>query len=560
MRATFRIGRRGFFWWVLLTGGGIAHSATATTAYQEGPPVERVSLQLSASVTAAGTTVWMQGILNSEAKSTVLYVEVMNRHGAVWQGVYPVHQRIAQGSIALPDTLTSGWYQVRAYTQAMRNLGAASFTTRPLLVVNPYQKTTSLASPPSGPAEASASVPPLSPEIAVTLNRSTYHPRDSVAVRIHWDTPLDTARMAVSVRRAYPLEQLREVEPAVSSGFSGNVLYPVEDEGLTVSGRVQEQQGTARGRMVTLSIPGSDPYFQYTFVDSAGRFHLSVAPDRQGTQNVILQMSDTSLRVQWTLDEKFAPENTYPTASFPPLADSVWQAWQAACAQRTQIHDSYALPDDSVTIPLLKHARFYGSPNYEIILDEYTPLPTFLEVNRELLVAVRLRQRRGRYDMDVFDIPNRTFLEGEPSVFMDGVLVHDLNYLVNFPPDQIVRIETVNRRTYYGEYRLDGTVAVYTRSGNSYEPALQPSALSKTLDLYRPPRPFTAPKRAPHEPDLRTLLHWQPGIVLSGDSLTVSFANADELGEFEVVVEGITRDGRPVSGRQSYMVLPDETP
>lgn len=38
-------------------------------------------------------------------------------------------------------------------------------------------------------------------------------------------------------------------------------------------------------------------------------------------------------------------------------------------------------------------------------------------------------------------------------------------------------IETINRRTYYGQYRMDGVVAIYTQAGDAYRDALAPSAL-----------------------------------------------------------------------------------
>jgi hypothetical protein len=173
--------------------------------------------------------------------------------------------------------------------------------------------------------------------------------------------------------------------------------------------------------------------------------------------------------------------------------------------------------------------------------------------------GVRLRNRQGTYDFDVFDIPTRTFLEGEPAVFIDGVLIRDVNYLVNFPPSEIERIETVNRRTYYGEYRLDGVIAVYTRSGDAYGPALPPTARREPTVLYTPPRTFTSPDAlADYEPDFRSLLHWQPLVNLQNDPLTVEVTNADELGTFEVVVAGVSDRGEPVFGRATYTVTLDE--
>jgi hypothetical protein len=57
-----------------------------------------------------------------------------------------------------------------------------------------------------------------------------------------------------------------------------------------------------------------------------------------------------------------------------------------------------------------------------------------------------------------------------------------------------------------------------------------------------------------HEPDFRRLLHWQPLVELSGGAQEITVANADELGTFEVIVEGITDRGEQIFGRATYTV------
>ena len=316
-------------------------------------------------------------------------------------------------------------------------------------------------------------------------------------------------------------------------------------------------------RVVVLSIPGKNPYLEYDFTDEEGRFQIPIKESRQGKQDIVLQTADTSLRVQWMLDEKFVPENTYQADALPVVAESALKAVRQSYADRSQSMAQYGLfrTPDSVVVRNETDFRFYGAPNFTIRPDDYIALPNFVEVNRELMPATRLRQSNGRYDLDVFDISTRKFLDGEPSVFMDGVLIHDISYLVSFPPSEIERIETVNRRTYYGEYRMDGTIAIYTKSGDAYLPALPSSALRQPVMLYSPYQPFSVPDALPaNEPDFRTLLYWHPALTLGRKPYTLDIANADELGEFEVLVEGITPDGRLFHGRQTYTVSLGEIP
>ena len=525
------------------------------------PSPERVHLQLSERVIGAGETLWFQGTLQGDPSlSTVLYAEVLNRAGAVVQGIFAVEDGVARGQLSLPDTLSGGWYQVRAYTQWMRNEGPAAFATQPLLVVNAYED--ELSVPASGQRAlaqlAGSQQEEAAGAVQIELDQARYRPRESVTMRLQLADAAQHARVAISVRKVDPITRYQPPGRAAVPAETPADLrrYSWEDDGLTLSGSVTGMDQSTADRTVILSIPGADPYFEYDFVDQQNRFRIPINQRRQGQQEVVLQTADPTLPVQWSVDEKFAPENTYAREVFPEVPAAALQELLATYTKRSRINAQYDLfrPADSAAVAGRSDFRFYGAPNFTVRSDDYVALPNFVEVNRELMPGVRLRNRQGTYHFDVFDIPTRTFLEGEPAVFIDGVLIRDVNYLVNFPPSEIERIETVNRRTYYGEYRFDGVIAVYTKSGDAYGPALSPTARREQAVLYTAPQTFISPDLADYEPDFRSLLHWQPLVNLQGDAQTIEVTNADELGTFEVVVEGVSDRGELVFGRATYTV------
>ena len=549
--------------------------ASGMPAYQDS--LERVQLFLSEEVLAAGKTLWFQAILLGDTpRSRVLCVEVMGRRGAVVQGIYPAHEGIAQGQLTLPDTLSNGWYQVRAYTQWMRNQGASTFETQPLLVLNPNKRIPRSSEPvdkkvsaPSAESTTSGSTPL---EVFIVLSKTRYRPREPVSAAIQLPEGADTARVAVAIRKVSPIAR-----GAMLSGplYNGDRLvqddqyrenteegyrYPREDEGLLLSGTARGMSEKTTDRTVVLSVPGKNPYFEYDVLGQDDRFQMPVRETLFGIQNVVLQAIDTSAHLQWQLDEKFAPENTFSTDDMPGLPPSVIENIHRTMVQRAQINAQYDLylPQDSTKRPDQVDFRFYGAPNFTVRPDEYIALPTFTEMVRELMTGVRLKKSKGKYDLDVFDVATRNFLEGEPSVFVDGVLIHDLNYLVGLSPDEVDLIEIVNRRTYYGEYRMAGTVAIYTKAEDAYLPALPTYAWHQPSSFYTLPIPFSPADSLPvYQPDLRTLLLWKPSIRLTRNSHSVEAQNADELGEFEIVVAGTAPDGRPVYGRTTYEVMWD---
>jgi hypothetical protein len=181
------------------------------------------------------------------------------------------------------------------------------------------------------------------------------------------------------------------------------------------------------------------------------------------------------------------------------------------------------------------------------------------EICRELLPGIQLKVGNNQYDFNVFDVRTRTFLPDEPKLFVDGVLVYDKEQVANLPPENIEKIETVNRRTFYGDFRFDGVISIFTKAGNIYESMLPPEALKTKLFFYNQPDRFPIIQHEEEEmrvPDLRSLIYWNPDIKFDEEGkLTLGYNHSDETGTFEIILEGITTDGIPFSHGVNYEVV-----
>lgn len=89
-----------------------------------------------------GETVWLggkmlyQNRLMADSLSRILYVDVMNNKTEVIQTeIFPIREGKVQGGFVLSDSLNSGDYFIRAYTQWMRNYPDRDFFLRPLPVL-----------------------------------------------------------------------------------------------------------------------------------------------------------------------------------------------------------------------------------------------------------------------------------------------------------------------------------------------------------------------------------------------------------------------------------------
>jgi len=703
--------------------------------WQEQLPAEEVHLVLAEPVLAAGDTLRFGTYLQQKAAaSRVLYVELLNGQEAVSQGIYTVNKNTASGQLFLPDTLSSGSYRLRAYTQWMRNLGEHTFFDQPILVVNPNAQQTmtnrekaanQLSFYPEGKhwiaglpqrllieyGDDQASLPgsvirlsdtvrladfrlehglavvalqphedqrylaelylpsgdtlatvlprperagvslqaefrgkvlhlqayashaeqrylvvrsanqlmysevfadtalvqelpldlgqetlleitvldekanvltqrlllsPARPRtINIRLDKNIYAPRAPVKAQLMVAEDMDGAKVSVSVRKVHPVpaqsKDARWINDRLISQASPfpawkNILttpeapkFAKEEEYLLLSGVVNKKGLPIRDQQVLLSVPGINPHFDYDETDSRGRYDLPVY-NVYGEHEIVLQLAQDSLPADWTIYEKFAPILANDFKAGIELDGDQWKALSSEYRQREQIRRQYEAFRPNSDEVAKRTSRFYGAPNFEIVPDEYINLPSFVEVCRELMPGIQLRQEGGHYAFKVFDVRTRTFLEGAPGLVLDGVLIDDADAIAELQPSTIDRIETVNRRTYYGEYRFDGVIAVYTKEGEAYLNALPPAAEVQKVSFFTPYRPFVRPDSlAAHLPDFRTLLYWKPLLSLEGGkNMEITFGNADELGEFEIVVEGRTGEGQKIYGETTYTVSMSE--
>jgi hypothetical protein len=89
-------------------------------------PIEKLYLQLDRDLYFSGQEVWFKGYFMSgflpSASNSTLFVELLNNQSTlILRKVLPVFGAVSYGDFKLPDTLSTGSYQLRAYSPLMLN-------------------------------------------------------------------------------------------------------------------------------------------------------------------------------------------------------------------------------------------------------------------------------------------------------------------------------------------------------------------------------------------------------------------------------------------------------
>ena len=127
----------------------IKHLTEQFERYNQQRPTEKVYLHTDRETYLTGETIWMKGYLfngtthTADTVSRVLYVDLIDpvaRKVRLRLQLKPENS-YAPGQLSLPDSLPAGTYQLRAYTNFMRNEPAAYFFTKTLTVLRPEETT-----------------------------------------------------------------------------------------------------------------------------------------------------------------------------------------------------------------------------------------------------------------------------------------------------------------------------------------------------------------------------------------------------------------------------------
>ena len=104
-----------------------------------------------------------------------------------------------------------------------------------------------------------------------------------------------------------------------------------------------------------------------------------------------------------------------------------------------------------------------------------------------------------------------------------------------------------------------GVINLITKSGDwAYVPVKYSSNTS--ISGYNASRVFYSPQHlsdsnSSYEPDLRSTLLWEPDINLDGNKeVILKYYNGDNSSLIQIIVEGITTSGIPITGKAEYEI------
>lgn len=494
---------------------------------------------------------------------------------------FKVDHGTAYGSIFLPDTLSSGPYQLTAFTNYMRNSGEGSFFSEEIFIANRFDKDLSALDMYSGTSnlsdDNSVRDTPGNFLLIISPDKTEYCHREKINLVIKLPGNLSGLQADVSVSVSedapgtdgnisicdYLSVPSRDTIPMISTETDGYTFLP-EVKGEIIQGRVIDQNSreAVADACVFLSVKDTLVDLKYDYTDANGLFRF-LLNDYYDGKDLIFSIKDPGGRkLKIEPGDKFELINGFEPLKNPVnpgLKDYIIKSQDIVSVQKVYQTVSVKAAEKQFNTGIACPQLYY-KPSYCVYPADFMPLNDFVEISGEILPPqLRIRKINDKYVASMADEKLQMFLDQEPVVFLDGVLINDLNQIIRMGSSKIKKVEMVCTRYVYGELVFPGILAVFSTNDEIENMQPCPVSLRMRLEKYHPYSGFTTPvneeQYPDNKPDFRQLLYWNPDVRIKEDYIQIpGFYASDHSGNYIIRVEGVTFDGNPVSATAKISV------
>jgi len=329
--------------------------------------------------------------------------------------------------------------------------------------------------------------------------------------------------------------------------------YLPEMEGLLIKGKIINRTTNLPGANINayLSVPGESFLFAPAASNSSGDILFNMKKF-YGKKEIITQ-TDNAVDSNYRIDISNAYSDNF-SENAPSLfvLNKNLRTYLVEKNIEVQVENSFLVQKKNHYLPNedIDTLNFYGKPDWQYYLDNYTRFQTMDEVLHEYVLDVHFRKRSDNYLFTVGNDDFKSYFDDAPLVLIDGVPVFDNNSLMSMNPLKIKKLDIVARRFFSGSLISSGIISFGTYEGDLAGFDMDTRAIALEYDGLQSQREFYSPvyndsvATNTHLPDFRNVLSWMPQIKTDRNRATqLSFYTSDIAGKFAIVIQGLTGEG-----------------
>ncbi|MGX1929618.1 hypothetical protein [Flagellimonas sp. 2504JD4-2] len=400
-------------------------------------------------------------------------------------------------------------------------------------------------------------------DFEIVLPKKAFGKREFVGIEISNNTaPLVKGVFSISVRKIdslprpslpNPINEMLLIQSGLNQVKLGGSIFLPELRGELITGTLVSGSGQLSDQKVAISLSKTYPVIKTAITDEKGRFFVNINEEDRKGEMQLLVLGDNADGTRIVLDkpnqidhEKFTFEQLKIS---PDMVKIILER-----NVHNQIESAYFHKrNDSTIIENTEH-KLLKDLSDVYLLDDYQRFSNLRETIVEILDNVWIKKEKDDYKIQIRGTESFFVDSNEvPLVLVDGFVVKDINNLLEYDIKQIESITVSQDKYYVGAQVFHGVLSISTRDQNFasfeedgiYEERLLPSLGKKKYFFQGYGDDITDAQRK--YPDFRYQLFWQPQLEIKEKKTEVGFYTSDNVGDFRIVVQGYTRDGKPVS-------------
>jgi len=452
-------------------------------------------------------------------------------------------QGFATGIINIPDSLSTGYYQIRAYTN-YPNIDNY-YCIREILITNRFGKTQNKTLCFSNIKEEKH----IKQDI-IEISKNDYTTKENVQLTFNTTETLNsTIRVINKTQWNSQLEPIiGKCEPfSINEGYNPITPY----KGILITGIVTDSATNKpiKDAVVFISLEDSTVRLRYDITDEKGEFCI-LLNNYFGMQEIFACAFNNKIEPYYNARIKLHNRfdriryNTELTEAFPET-DST-ELNKATIAKAFDIQPF--APQEKVQRPTVNYDQYViGTPTHTAKTEDYVSFQDFNEIAREILPLIRIRKNKSdEPEMRIItDLELKKTVNANPFILVDGVPLSKLNPLLKCNSDMIKQVDTQNKPRNYGNIVFEnGIVLVWTNKLDFWTKQNIPGTYKFWVHSFQPPIEISHDKQTPEDklPDFRQTTYWNPQIIINSDS-QIEFETSDEKGEFIIEIVGVNGNG-----------------
>jgi hypothetical protein len=294
-----------------------------------------------------------------------------------------------------------------------------------------------------------------------------------------------------------------------------------------------------------------------SFSDSKGFFQINISDDVD-QQTLFFFNTEKSDYINPPIEVEIARYNpsSYPVTPKQLTKSKEIQQYLLDFNKRRLIENNFS-PKDTSNNKQEKTRNLLLKPTQTVILAEYVDFADVKELLKEVTYNITNREKNGVTKIRMLTDKKPNFkMTFPPFYIINGQPTRNHNIMYNLPIGEIKKMDLyANYRDlirYYNKFGGGGFLAFETYKDNIN---LKNTINVNTLQFFNQVDKFVAPIFTSSEaslPFFSPLIVWQPN--LSSLNNGISFYHTDDIGDFEVILEGINAEGKPVQAYFEYKV------